>query len=539
MKFDHSRHHTSARLLTTGKAIVLSAMLALSNVVVAEQANIPPELLKKLEMLTKRVEQLEAQAAQRQVVAVAMPANQEVAELRQRLRLVERKQQLVDEETAEQKKKAPVLIAGDKGFGMQSADGKNALKIRGMLQADARMFQQGLKGQHAYLGDTAAQQGDADGATRTATDNFLARRARVIIEGTLDEIYGFRLTPEFGSGSTSLIDAYIDANFHSAAKLRVGKFTPPLGLERLQSSADTKFNELGLTSNFLPSRDIGAQVSGDLFGKKLNYALGYFNGANDGANGDVDPNTDKEIVARVFAQPFADTNNFLKSLGFGIAASSGDAAGRNGNTLLSTYRTSGQENFFSYRTDTSVSNTVFADGTRDRIVPQFSYYQGGFGLTGEYVKEKQDIKRKYGAAANQQRSEEMNNDGWNMTASYILTGETASNKGVKQTKKFSPSSGGWGAWEIVARMGELGVDKDAFYDSAGALGGNDAFAQATRSAQSAQNTGVGVNWYLNNNLRLSLDYEETAFDWGGGGTALNPKDREDESVLLGRVQLAF
>lgn len=125
MKLDHFCRHTNTRLLITGKAIVLSVMLALTNVVVAEQANIPPELLKKLEMLTKRVEQLEAQAAQRQVVAVAMPANQEVAELRQRLRLVERKQQLVDEETAEQKKKAPVLIAGEKGFGMQSADGKN------------------------------------------------------------------------------------------------------------------------------------------------------------------------------------------------------------------------------------------------------------------------------------------------------------------------------------------------------------------------------------------------------------------------------
>ena len=47
MKLDYFRHHTSARLLTTGKAIVLSAMLALTNVVVAEQANIPPELLKK------------------------------------------------------------------------------------------------------------------------------------------------------------------------------------------------------------------------------------------------------------------------------------------------------------------------------------------------------------------------------------------------------------------------------------------------------------------------------------------------------------
>jgi phosphate-selective porin OprO/OprP len=206
---------------------------------------------------------------------------------------------------------------------------------------------------------------------------------------------------------------------------------------------------------------------------------------------------------------------------------------------LSSYRSSGQENIFSYRTDTSVSNTVLANGTRDRLVPQFSYYNGGFGITGEYVDEKQDTKRVYGTALNQTREEQINHQGWSLTTSYLLTGEEASFKGVKPAKNFDPAKGGWGAWEVKARASSLDIDKRAFYDSRGVLGGTDSFAQATRSVQGADNWAVGVNWYPNSNLRISLDYENTAFDWGGGGTSLDPQDRDDERLLLGRVQVSF
>lgn len=498
--------HTPVSLTATALALVLAS---LSNTGHTANSDVPPDILQQLE------------------------------ELRQKVLVLERQQEIAQEEFAEQKKKTPVVVAGEKGFGLKSPDGAYEIKLRGLLQADARVFGSGIKGQHAYTGDTATQVLNADIATRSATDNFLVRRARPIIEGTLGETYGFRITPDFGSNGSTLVDGYVDANYYPAAKVRVGKFTPPLSIERLQSSADTKFNELGLSSNFLPSRDIGVQLSGDVFNKTLNYGIGYFNGANDGANGDIDPNTDKEVVARLFVSPFANTPGFFQGLGFGVGISRGDAAGSNGNTLLSSYRTSAQENFFSFRTDTSASNTVVADGTRNRIVPQFSYYNGGLGVTGEYVAEKLDVKRVFGAGQGDFRKESLNNNGWSLTASYLLTGEEASFKGVKPAKAFDPGNGGWGAWELKARVGELNVDKDSFYDNNGVLGGTQSFAQATRSASSADNWGVGVNWYPNNTLRVSLDYENTSFNWGGGGTSLNPEDRDNENVLLGRVQVAF
>ena len=45
---------------------------------------------------------------------------------------------------------------------------------------------------------------------------------------------------------------------------------------------------------------------------------------------------------------------------------------------------------------------------------------------------------------------------------------------------------------------------------------------------------MGLNWYLNENLKWVLDYEQTSFD--GGAPA---GDRDDEKVVLTRFALGF
>ena len=52
-----------------------------------------------------------------------------------------------------------------------------------------------------------------------------------------------------------LYEAYMQLNYFSRANLRVGKFKPPVGLERLQSDDDTSFIERGLPTLLVPSRD--------------------------------------------------------------------------------------------------------------------------------------------------------------------------------------------------------------------------------------------------------------------------------------------
>jgi phosphate-selective porin OprO and OprP len=87
----------------------------------------------------------------------------------------------------------------------------------------------------------------------------------------------------------------------------------------------------------------------------------------------------------------------------------------------------------------------------------------------------------------------------------------------------------WGAFEVVARYHELDIDDATF------VGGPASLADAASAASKASAVGVGVNWYLNEYLKWSLNYECTRFDGG----APNGADRPDERLLSGRFAVSF
>jgi len=66
---------------------------------------------------------------------------------------------------------------------------------------------------------------------------------------------------------------------------------------------------------------------------------------------------------------------------------------------------------------------------------------------------------------------------------------------VTPRRPFDLKNGGWGAFEFVARYGDLHLDPGAFNrdPTAGGL----RFASPIASAQEAREWGVGLNWYLN------------------------------------------
>ena len=78
-------------------------------------------------------------------------------------------------------------------------------------------------------------------------------------------------------------------------------------------------------------------------------------------------------------------------------------------------------------------------------------------------------------------------------------------------------------------MHELSVDDDAF------AGGGDSFANPDTAARKARAFGIGVNWYLNQNVKASLNYDQTQFDGG----AILGGDRPDEKAIFTRLGLAF
>jgi phosphate-selective porin OprO/OprP len=348
--------------------------------------------------------------------------------------------------------------------------------------------------------------------TVTPNNNFLIRRARLDLRGTYLGIFEFRLLPNFAPGSVEIDDAYAQINFFPALKLRGGRFKTPIGLERLQSPTNSLFIEGGLTNNLIPNRDIGFELSGSIAGSIINYSAGVYNSTVDGRNADNDEDNSKEFSGRLFLQPFnQEKESLLNKLGFGIAFSTGNQKGTVASTRLSTYRTSTLNPFFRFR------DSVYASGTRTRIVPQLYYYAGRLGFLGEYVLNKQHITRNSSSA-------DISNNSWQATISFLLTDDNASYNGVKPKNNFDSEKGYWGAFEIAFRFNSLTTD-DALFP---------VFSNPGNSAQKANAWTVALNWYLNPVIRISVNYDNTTFEKYGAGAAL-----PDEKILLTRLQAAF
>lgn len=428
------------------------------------------------------------------------PVDERLDVLDKKIRVLERRLELDGENAATRAKEAAVLGAGKDGFTLKSADQQFTLKLGGYIQADARIFLR-----------------DQD---RPATTTFLLRRVRPIVEGTVAQLVDFRIMPDFGGGQTVLQDAYVNLRYWPWAKLQVGKFKPPVGLERLQSGANLLFVERALPTNLVPNRDVGIQWHGELWDGALAYAVGLFNGVPDGGSLDGDTDDGKDIAARLFILPFQSFDvGAIQRLGLGVAATSGRHEGTPAAPNLPSLRTSGQQAFFSYRINSpaTAAGTVIAAGQKTRLSPQVYDAWGPLGILGEYVRSSEEVALDAATAR-------LIHTAWQVATSYALSGENASYKGLKPKKVFDPSAGTWGAWEVVARYSAVRIDAQTF----------PVFANPATSAREAKSWGGGLNWYLNRNLKLAANYEWTRFV--GGATS---GDREAERVMLSRFQVAF
>jgi phosphate-selective porin OprO/OprP len=467
----------------------------------------------------------------------------QIEELKQSIKVIDRKGELAEEAAAAKKKETPIVKAGD-GFGFKSADGQHEIKFKALAHIDYRGFLD-------------------DGSDTKNTSGFDFRRIRPSVEGTVYGIYDFKFTPEFGEnktgtgtstgtsdkqnsfkGNSGIVDAWIDAKFQPWFQVQAGKLKPDVGLERLQSGSNIKLIERSWVSNsILPNRDLGINIHGDFFENKLHYGAGLFNGVVDGGDNVTtqDSNSNKEVALRLFATPFKDQVNALQGLGFGIAGTYAHSNGAgNGPTnpnsvtgLPSDIKTPGQQAaLITYFAGTSSTNSAQQAGNKIRWTPQLYYYNGSFGLLGEYAQSRFDVISGAGGF----RANGVENDAWHITGSWLVTGENASFGSVKPKNAYNPNGSGWGAWEIVARYQEINVDDKLFAQNGS---GNTYLSSATQS-KSAQAWAFGVNWYLNNNVKIAANYEDTNFGDSVSGAALTTSvTRPNERSLFTRLQLSY
>ncbi len=426
---------------------------------------------------------------------------QQIDQLDQKVRVLERQKELDVESTDAKAKDAPKITVGNAGLSAASGDSNFVFQLHGLLQVDNR----------TYFHDDDNHDKSIEG-----NDTFLLRRARPIFSGTVYKDFDFLFVPDFGGSSVQIFDAYLNYRYAPWLQLRAGKFKVPVGLEQLQSDQFTFFNERGLPTDLVPNRDIGFQLWGDIGNGRLTYAAGVFNGVGDGRNtSNADFEDHREFAGRLFTQPFKGTSlTALQNLGFGVSGSWGNTFS-NANGLTSGYLTDGQQQFFAY------TNGAVANGLHWRISPQGYYYWGPLGFLGEYVISNQRVTK--GAA-----SATLQNTAWQIAGSWVITGEDAFYTGVTPKHPFDPRNGNWGAFQLVARYADLDVDNKAF----------PIYANPQTSASEAKAWAVGLNWYLNKNIRFNTSFAHTAFEGN-----INPKaatvTRQPEEVVFTRLQLAF
>jgi len=131
--------------------------------------------------------------------------------------------------------------------------------------------------------------------------------------------------------------------------------------------------------------------------------------------------------------------------------------------------------------------------------------------------------------------------GWTVGGTWIITGETKTYtpNGLAETqagfgapvpsRPFSLDGGSWGAWELTARYSDTDLNWHG--------------TQAANTAQLAGINGgrqriaaLGINWYLNRNVRMILD--DNIVSITKGTAALPDRDSQDFNVVGLRVQYA-
>lgn len=140
-----------------------------------------------------------------------------------------------------------------------------------------------------------------------ASNTFKFKRARIGIKGDIPYDFSYYVIMENSafvsqSGSPYLLDAFITYKRFKWAKVSMGSFKQPFGLETNTACHSLHTIERSMASDQIvaPQRDMGLMILGGTKESKIKYALALMNGRGLGTK---DNNNMKDIIGRIVFKP--------------------------------------------------------------------------------------------------------------------------------------------------------------------------------------------------------------------------------------------
>lgn len=382
-------------------------------------------------------------------------------------------------------------VAGyDGGFFVQSPDGAFRFTLEGLLQIRGTFFERGLEGR---------------------SSNFDLERMRFEFGGKFYERYLFHVEPKFTESEVELEEAWIGADLsESGPRLILGRMKEPFSLEEMLPRKHLDFPTFSILNQFVPAEDHGVTILGGSLDAPLEYGLALYNGT-----GGDDLNSDKDFAARLVARPWAGCDGALfQRLQFGGAATIGrEEEDLDGVELL----TEAKAPFLSFEPGSR------ADGERVRLGLEAAWLSGPLALSAEAIEVKEDLS---GAGGDVQST----TSGWYVAASWVLTGETKSFRGVQPDHPWIPATAGasgLGALQLALRYSELRLDDDLI---GGGIVATNAFPDSVRTWD------AGLNWYSTAHTKVMLHCLHTDFE---ESIVVDGDSRASEDALLLQFQVHF
>ncbi len=400
----------------------------------------------------------------------------------------------------------PASVSFREGLEIRSADDFITFEFHNLTQADYRDF---------------SNTGDA------LHNNFVIPRQRWYLQGQLTPYAYYYTVINRGYGPLDVLDSWVDFNFAPRYKekfqIRVGRMKTPFSYEYIKiSESDLIAPERSLfIGNFAGNRQIGAMMHGQLFERQMEYFVGAFNGPRRSFQG---YDNSKDLYTFLNFKPFLHSGlDWLEQLNLSTSYN----VGNEHSPLQPAFLTTANDQSPSANaqnvspTFLEFNNGAFENGMRMAWGGDLTYYYKSFTLTAGYQGGYQQYSFSsqtlpstknfllgtdafVGFGSTQRTTVPL--EGWNVALTYFITGEEITRRVylLEPKRPFGFYNGRLnpGAIELFSRVSNLQLGSQIFTDN---------LANPALWSNKATAVDTGVNWYLNNYVRIYIDWQHAMF----------------------------